>query len=269
MVMQLVPVETTTLQSRVYQALRDTLLDGQFRPGEVFTIRALAIEIGTSVMPVREALARLHAEGAFEIRPSGRQISVPVMSCQSVAELYKVRIELEGMAAAMAAKRITATELEEVEAFITTMKAAVAKGEQDQFLRANRAFHFAIYRSARSHHLMPIIESLWLKFGPLLRIPIGPGSRAETRVIHGGQRHHEAAFAALKAGKPAAACRAIRGDLTETGAWFAQHYDPQAYLALPRDADKRAVTYPAGGSGSRRPARASVRRARGSSPTVV
>lgn len=235
--LQLVPVDTTTLQNRVYQSLRDTLLDGQFRPGEVFTIRSLASAIGTSVMPVREALARLHAEGAVEIRQTGRQISVPVMSRDSVAELYRVRIELEGMAAAMAADHITTAETDELEALITSMAEAVANEEEERFLRANRAFHFKIYRSARSFHLMPMIESLWLKFGPLLSVPLGPGSRPESRVINGGQHHHLEALAALRARDGIAACRAIRNDLAQTGDWFAAHYDPQAYLAPQRDAD--------------------------------
>lgn len=231
----LVAVDTTTLQSRVYQALRDTLFDGQFSPGEVFTIRALAATIGTSVMPVREALARLHAEGAVEVRNPGRQMCVPIMSLDSVNELYRLRIELEGMAAALAAARIGAKELDDIEDLIGAMAEAANEGGSTAFLRANRAFHFAIYRAARSHHLMPIIESLWLKFGPLLRVPLGPGSRADTRVSGGSQQHHERALVALRAGDAEGACSAIRADLMETGAWFAAHYDARAYVSAATD----------------------------------
>lgn len=222
-------VDTTTLQSRVYQSLRDTLFDGQFRPGEVFTIRALADSMGTSVMPVREALARLDAEGAVEIRKSSRQIGIPIMSKESVAELYRVRIELEGMVSAMAAERITAAELSKVGSCIKTMKTAVADCDGGGFLRANRAFHFEIYRAAKSHHLMPIIETLWLKFGPLLRVPLGPGSQAENRVMDGDQRLHRQALKALSVRDAEAARLAIQADLADTAAWFARHYDPASY----------------------------------------
>ena len=125
----------------------------------------------------------------------------------------------------MASERITAVELDEIEALVRAMEAATRNGESDSFLRSNRAFHFSIYRGARSHHLMPIIESLWLKFGPLLRVPLGPGSRSETRTAVGGQHHHTKALAALRAGDGDAARHAIQSDLAETAAWFAEHYD--------------------------------------------
>lgn len=228
---QLVPVSTNTLQYRVYQTLRNTLLDGQFLPGEVFTIRALADVIGTSVMPVREALARLDAEGAVEIRHPGRQTSIPIMSRDSVTELYRVRSELEGMAARMAARRITPAEIGAIEPIIGQMQEALDTREVDQFLRANRAFHFAIYHAAQSHHLMPIIESLWLKLGPLLRVSLGPDAQAGG-LVDGGQPHHERALAALRSGDEEAACAAIRSDLADTGAWFEANYHPEAVAKL-------------------------------------
>lgn len=232
--MNLKPVDTTTLQSRVYQSLRDALFDGQFRPGEVFTIRALADSMGTSVMPVREALARLDAEGAVSVRQGNRQIHIPIMPKDSVAELYRVRIELEGMVSAMAAERITDDELAQVSSCVDAMMAAVATSNARGFLQANRAFHFSIYRAGRSWHLMPIIETLWLKFGPLLRVPLGPGSQAEHRVMDGDQRVHRAALEGLAARNPEASRQAIQADLAETAAWFAAHYDPQLYAAPAR-----------------------------------
>lgn len=235
--LRLEAVDTTTLQSRVYQLLRNTLFDGQFRPGEVFTIRALAGSMGTSVMPVREALARLDAEGAVEIRTTSRQIRIPIMPRESVAELYRVRTELEGMVSAMAAERITPAELSSVEGFIGTMKDAVVAGDERGFLRANRAFHFEIYRAAKSYHLMAIIETLWLKFGPLLRVPLGPGSQAQNRVMDGDQHLHREALKALSVHDADAARRAIQADLAETAAWFARHYDPASYVSIPHKSD--------------------------------
>lgn len=226
---QLNPVDTTTLQARVYASLRDIIANGQVKPGDVFTIRAIATRMGTSVMPVREAVTRLHAEGAVDIRLPSRQIRVPVLSREAVAELYAVRIALEGMAAAMAAAHVNETELAGLERSVAEMDAAIGSGDEMAFLLANRSFHFTIYKAARSQHLLPMIESLWLKFGPLLRVPLGPGSRAESRVMGGGQHRHEEAVDALHARDAEAVKAAIQGDLADTAAWFAEHYDPEAY----------------------------------------
>ena len=53
------PVESDTLTLRVYRGLRDFLMAGQARPGEKLTLRQLASALGTSPMPVREAVRRL------------------------------------------------------------------------------------------------------------------------------------------------------------------------------------------------------------------
>ena len=62
----LAPIDVTTVQERVYQSLRLGLLRGEFLPGEQVSIRGLAEVLGTSAMPVREAVARLIAERAIE-----------------------------------------------------------------------------------------------------------------------------------------------------------------------------------------------------------
>ncbi len=223
-------VDNSTLQTRVYAALRERIVNGFIQPGEAFTIRALANAMGTSVMPVREALTRLHAEGAVEINPTNRQIRIPIISRDGVMELYKLRIELEGMAAAMAAKAVSSEEIAQLEQLVDDMRKAVEDGRELDFMQANYAFHFTVYRAARSHHLLPIIEMLWLKFGPLLRVPLAPGSRMENRVMDGAQEHHEDLVEALRRGDARKARKAIRGDLGDTADWFDKHYDPEAYV---------------------------------------
>ena len=64
------PIDVTTVQERVYQELRNALYQGRFMPGEVLTIRALAAALGTSPMPVREAIQRLVTENALTQLPN-------------------------------------------------------------------------------------------------------------------------------------------------------------------------------------------------------
>src|SRR6266849_10081749 len=73
------PVDNTTLRERVYRTLKQAILEGRFSPGEALPSRSLAEVLGTSVMPVRDALVRLRAEGGVEIPPN-RVARIPILS---------------------------------------------------------------------------------------------------------------------------------------------------------------------------------------------
>jgi DNA-binding GntR family transcriptional regulator len=157
-----------TVQERVYSALRDQLMRGGFEPGQKLKIAELAEAFGTSAMPVREALNRLAVERALETLPS-RTVRVPALSKDALQDLRETRFAIEGLAISRAASNMTA------ESLVTLKRLIVAQSETDEehvseeSAEQNRAFHFAIYRQAGSTVLLPIIESLWLQFGPYLR----------------------------------------------------------------------------------------------------
>jgi DNA-binding GntR family transcriptional regulator len=226
-------VDTSTLQVRVYASLRESIMEGRFKPGDSFTIRALAAAMGTSVMPVREALSRLLAEGAVDMQLPSRQVWIPVMSREVVAELYRIRIMLEGMAAALAAQHITPDELVICERALTDIQRSIAAGDEAAFLAANRAFHFSVYRASRSDLLLPMIEILWLKLGPLLRLPINPTSRMESRLMEGGQEHHEMLMDGLKRHDVGLAQKGLENDLMDAAGWFDRNYRPDMDAEVP------------------------------------
>src|SRR3977135_4649241 len=94
----------TSLRHQVYDSLREALTAGRFLPGQKLTFRFVAGALGVSLTPVREALRRLVAEGAFEMQPN-RSVRVPLMTRAKILELRDIRIALEGLAAKQAAKR--------------------------------------------------------------------------------------------------------------------------------------------------------------------
>ncbi|OYZ90539.1 MAG: GntR family transcriptional regulator, partial [Xanthobacter sp. 17-67-6] len=102
-----------TLADTVYRDLKELLLAGRAAPGERFTLRGLAGAIGTSAMPVREAVSRLAAENALEVLPN-RAVRVPLMSRARFEELRLIRSSLEGLAAETAAVNADAADLEEI-----------------------------------------------------------------------------------------------------------------------------------------------------------
>src|SRR5215471_18882094 len=86
-------IDVTTMQERVYQELRDALYQGRFMPGEVLTIRSLAEALGTSAMPVREAIQRLVTENALTQLPN-RTICVASLTQETYDEWIRLRSEI-------------------------------------------------------------------------------------------------------------------------------------------------------------------------------
>jgi DNA-binding GntR family transcriptional regulator len=164
----LVRVERETVQERVYAALRDRLMRGGFEPGQKLKIAELAEAFGTSAMPVREALNRLAAERALETLPN-RTVRVPALSKDCLQDLRETRFAVEGLAVARAASNMTEAALSTLRQLIEAQSESDAMHGSEISAEQNRAFHFTIYRLAGSAVLLPIIESLWLQFGPYLR----------------------------------------------------------------------------------------------------
>jgi DNA-binding GntR family transcriptional regulator len=197
-----------TVQDRVYSVLRDRLMRGGFEPGQKLKIAELASALGTSAMPVREALNRLAAERAIESMPN-RSVRVPSLSKESLRDLMEARFAIEGLAVARAAANMDEETLATLGEFITAQSETDAEHVSEASAEQNRAFHFAIYRKSGSAVLLPIIESLWLQFGPYLRVA---SERFDGRDGRGTNFHVEI-VAALARGDDKAARRALESDI--------------------------------------------------------
>jgi DNA-binding GntR family transcriptional regulator len=197
-----------TMQERVYSALRDQLMRGGFETGQKLKIAELAEAFGTSAMPVREALNRLTVERALETLPS-RTVRVPALSKAALQDLRETRFAIEGLAIARAASKMTAESLATLRQLIAVQSETDAEHHSEASAEQNRAFHFAIYRQSGSTALLPIIESLWLQFGPYLREASerfdGAGGR--------GTNFHVAMLDALSRNDGIAARAALEADI--------------------------------------------------------
>ena len=165
----LAPVERRTVQSRVYEQLRHSLIEGQFDAGEILRIQDLAARLETSTMPVREALGRLVAEQALEALPS-RSVRVPLLTRERLDDVARARILVEAEAVRLAVPRLTRQDVDGLAAISKAYDGTMAaNGDHAGRAAYNHAFHFRIYRAAGSKVLLPIIESLWLQTGPFIR----------------------------------------------------------------------------------------------------
>ena len=200
------PIVRETVTDQVYARLRDGIMRGELAPGQNVTIHGLARDLGVSAMPVREALHRLSATRALTV-VTGRSVGVPELSVERLADLRRVRREIEGMAAAWAAEAANASDIAELTRFIDAMWRAERELDRAGYLAGNQQFHFLIYRLAGSATILPIVESLWLQIGPYLNLLHNSGNFETSNHIH------EAVRDALAAGDADGARRAIASDI--------------------------------------------------------
>ncbi|MDP1752058.1 MAG: GntR family transcriptional regulator [Reyranella sp.] len=187
----------TSLRSQVYDSLRDALTAGRFVPGQKLTLRFLAKALGVSLMPVREALRRLVAEGAFEMRPN-RSVRVPLMTQAKILELRDIRMAVEGLAVGKAAALATREQIAGLRRIALEIVAARELGDSVTDRKKIREYHFALYAIADQPTLLRVIEGLWLQTGPYMNLlypgfvssPRGPEGRA--RLIRALQAHDAA-----------------------------------------------------------------------------
>lgn len=201
-------IERTRLHDLAYQTLRERMLIGSFQQGKSVTLRGLARRFELGFTPVREAVRRLIAERALEMRSNGR-VGVPEMNSSKFGQIVFARCALEPELARRALAHVTDAALEEIEATNATMERARAAGDSEFYLRGNFEFHFSIYRLAQAETLLGLCESVWLQLGPFMRIAYGRSGTAEVK------HRHAAICAALRARDPDLLCEAIRDDILD------------------------------------------------------
>lgn len=210
-----------SLSQRAYAALRDGLINGNFRPGQRLVMQDLADQFGTSITPVREACMRLVSEGGLQLR-SGRFAIVPPMTLERYMEVRLMRLELEGLAAEIAAQRATAEDVAALNRIHPRYAAADNHEMADEAFRLNREFHFAVYRMSRMEMLVSHIESLWTSMGPMLTVFFVRGQRS-----YFGADVHKRVIECIEAGDSSGARAAIRRDIVEGGVDFIRFLQEQ------------------------------------------
>lgn len=205
------PATSSTQQDDTYAVLRQWMTVGKFLPGERLKIRDVAAELGVGVMPVRAALLRLAAEGALTHSPNCG-VAVPKLSRAEFDDVLQNRLLLEGEAAERGALRLSAEDKRTLQALVHTMDEALKRVDAKAYLDANEEFHVRLYRAAGSPLLMALIETVWLKVGPLSNQLFEEA--AAPAVLN---QAHEDLMRALDTGDAGAARRAIERDLFVAG----------------------------------------------------
>jgi DNA-binding GntR family transcriptional regulator len=145
-----------TKADRAYQQIRGDIIEGRLPAGMPLDQEAIAVAQGLSTTPVREALNRLEAEGLVIIRAHRQTVVAPV-SVEAVADTYAVRLELDPLAAGLAATHAS----EEEAARILALARREPERDPVAALHGNRRLHRAIYAASGNAVLIRILDMLW------------------------------------------------------------------------------------------------------------
>lgn len=146
-------------RTKIFNKIREDILEGRYKDGEALTETRLAEEFGVSRTPIREVIRQLELDGLVESIPN-RGVFVVGVTPQDIEEIYEIRILVEGLAARWAAERITDEELKALTDAYELMEFYTAKNDIGQIARFNTEFHEIIFEAARSKYLKKILTNI-------------------------------------------------------------------------------------------------------------
>lgn len=219
------------LVDEIGERIRQRIMSGEVPIGTQLRQEALAAEFGVSRTPVREALRQLQAGGLITVVPN-RGAVVRVPTPWEVREAYEVRAELEGLAAARAATRISEEQLDRMRAANDMMRKAAERppakaraSSPPPTTTANDTLHTIVLEASRNHRLAQVISQINHSFPRnvlWLVLRDDPPSRARN------VREHDATIAALEARDGSAARLAMIEHVLLAGEQLARWYEERS-----------------------------------------
>ena len=176
-----------TVADAVTDRLRHLILSGEIAHGAPLRQDALAEEMGTSRIPVREALSRLEGEGLASSLPHRGYVVTP-LSRDEIVELYELRAQLEPELIRHAIPNMTAADLDGAAAIFAQFKTALDTKDMDSWGELNRQFHLALYRPSGRVRTLEIVRGLLInsdRYTRFLLQEFGPATD-QAEADHGG-----------------------------------------------------------------------------------
>ncbi len=201
------PLKRTRLVDEAARALREAILNGELSSGTRLRQVQLATQLGISRTPLREALMKLEQEGLIELLPRGG-LRVALLNLDEAVELYDVREVLDGLAARLAAQRITEQGLRDLKRHLSQMKDCLARQDAHTWFVAHVAFHDEIFRASGNGRLRALLSVVRLsiqRFHPVLLTT--PNRLADA------YREHREIFEAIRVHDPEASERLARAHI--------------------------------------------------------
>ena len=185
---------TKSLEEKVYLLLEESILTGEYRRGDSLTEMSLSKKLGVSRTPIRSALHRLYEEGLIEISPNRGAVVVGVNG-DDLADAYKIRMRLEGLASSMATERMDEESLKKLGETVELAEFYLGKGDVDKLKQLDTDFHVIIYKASGNRMLSKILTELHRNIRSYRRMSLGVPGRLKRSI-----EEHKSILRAIRSG---------------------------------------------------------------------
>lgn len=172
-----------TLRDMVQNRMREAILDGRFAPGTRLVERPLCEQLGVSRTVVRETIRYLEAEGLVEIIPNRGPI-VATLNWSQAKQIYDIRLQLEGAAAAACAQTQGADFAPNLTAALTSLQEKIHDTQWADFLHATTHFYALIFQEAGHDIAWDIVQRLNGRISRLRTLTVADRTRERSGISH-------------------------------------------------------------------------------------
>jgi DNA-binding GntR family transcriptional regulator len=170
-----------TLREKILENIRDAIISGAIKAGSRVSEPDLAERYGISRTPIREAFRQLESEGYLTVIPRKGAV-VSEFSEKDVEDFYAIKSILEGYAARRACEKLTAKELDRLQAINDRLAELASHNEFKAFFKIHNDFHDVFIKAADNEKLRELINSLVTRFQRLRLMSISLPGRMEISV---------------------------------------------------------------------------------------
>lgn len=145
---------------RAYRLIRERIDSGQYVPGYRLVLAPIAAELDMSVVPVREAIRRLEAEGlvTFELNVGAQVALIKETEYQHTMETLAL---VEGAATALIAPDVTEDQLRRATEINERMRQSLEHFDPQSFTRLNLEFHSVLFEACPNPHILDLVHRGW------------------------------------------------------------------------------------------------------------
>ncbi|HYF90710.1 MAG TPA: GntR family transcriptional regulator [Symbiobacteriaceae bacterium] len=216
---ELSKIPRESLRDHVHQVLQAAIVSGEIGPGERLRDLDLAPQLGVSRTPVREALQRLEAEGLVETIPGSMTRVTPLVS-REAWDAFPVVAALHALATRLAADRMSADDLAEMQAANDALRACMESGDTGGAIRADDRFHAVLLRSSNNREIQHALQRAMPKVRRLEAAQFGSLAGQTS------WQQHRDILAALSAGAARDAAALVEENWLSLGRFLARALQP-------------------------------------------
>ena len=194
-----------SLEEEVFLRLEEDILGGVLKKGDALTENSLAARLGASRTPIRGALHRLAEEGLIELVPNKGAVVIGV-TAEDLIDIYTIRMRLEGLASAEAAKKISEADKKLLLEAVELSEFYIGKQDAERLKELDSQFHNTIYRASANRLLDKTLSELHRSIRGYRKLSLTVTERLSASVTE-----HRAIYEAIARGDSEAADRLTSG----------------------------------------------------------